>query len=100
MTTPDPAARYGPRGFLAALATIAIVETATWAWLPLWFASVFFFVIATVVAVPTGLFMRELPGEAGQVGRGILIGYLATPLTIAVTVIPATVIYQLLQHLH
>lgn len=44
--------------------------------------------------------MRELPDESGQVGRGILIGYLATPLTIAVIVIPATVIYLLLQHLH
>ncbi|WP_024442628.1 MULTISPECIES: hypothetical protein [unclassified Mycobacterium] len=100
MATTNPTARYGPRGFLATLATIAIVETATWAWLPFWFASIFFFVLATVVVVPTGLFMRELPDTASQVGRGILIGYLATPLTIAATVIPATVIYQLLQHLH
>lgn len=99
MTGPDPADSYGPRGFLAAVATIAIVETATWAWLPYWFANIFFFVIATIVVVPTGLFMRALPDGASQVGRGILIGYLATPLTIAITVIPATVIYQLLLHL-
>lgn len=97
MTTPTP--RYGPRGFVAALAAIVIVETATWVWLPFWFANLFFFAIATVVVLPTGLFMREMPDQTGQVGRGLVIGYLATPLTIAITVIPATVIYQLLAHL-
>lgn len=99
-SAPTPADHYGPRGFIAALAAIAIVETATWVWLPFWFANLFFFAIATVVVVPTGLFLREMPDEVGQVGRGILIGYLATPLTIAVTVIPAAVIFLLLPQLH
>ncbi|MDD7811616.1 hypothetical protein PP713_03440 [Mycobacterium sp. CSUR Q5927] len=98
MTTPSD--RYGPRGFVAALAAITIVETATWMWFPLWFANLFFFAVATAVVVPTGLFLREMPEETGQVGRGLLIGYLATPLTVAVTVIPATVIYLVLPHLH
>jgi hypothetical protein len=96
MSTPAPADRYGPRGFAAALATIAIVETATWAWLPYWMINLFFFGVATVVVVPAALFMREMPGEIGQVGRGMLIGYLATPLTIALTVIPTVVVTQLL----
>lgn len=96
MTTPSRATPYGPRGFIAALTAIAIVETATWVWLPYWFANLFFFAVATAVVVPAGLFLRELPDDSGQVGRGILLGYLATPLTIAVTVIPTLVITQLL----
>lgn len=96
MTTPPPADRYGPRSLVAALATIVIVETATWVWLPIWFANLFFFAIASAVVVPIGLFMSHMPDEIGQAGRGILAGYLATPLTIAITLIPAGVIFLLL----
>ena len=99
MTTPTPVDSYGPRSFAAALATIAIVETATWVWLPFWFANLFFFAISSAVIVPIGLFMREMPDEIGQAGRGIIAGYLATPLTIAITLIPAGVIMLVLQHL-
>lgn len=96
MTAPTPADRYGPRSLVAALAAIVIVETATWVWLPFWIANLFFFAVATAVVVPTGLFLREIPDETSQVGRGLLIGYLATPLTIAITLIPAGVIFLLL----
>ena len=97
MTTPNPPARYGPRGFLAALAAIAIVETATWVWLPFWIADLYLFGIATALVVPAGFFMSQTGrGKAAQIGRGMLIGYLATPLTIAVTVIPTLVITQVL----
>jgi hypothetical protein len=99
MTTPQSPqhpARYGPRGFVAAVVTIAVVETATWAWFPYWIIELFFFGVATVILGSAGLFMREMPGEQGEVGRGILIGLLATPLTIALTVIPTFVVTQLL----
>lgn len=66
MTAPTPTDRYGPRSLVAALATIVIVETATWVWLPLWIANLFFFAIATAVVVPIGLFMSQLPDEIGQ----------------------------------
>lgn len=98
MTTPATEARYGPHGFLAALATIAIVETATWVWFPYWIADLYVFGIATVIVVPTGFFMSQTGGaKAAQIGRGILIGYLATPLTIALAVIPPVVVTQLLR---
>lgn len=96
MTAPTPTDRYGPRSLVAALATIMIVETATWVWLPLWIANLFFFAIASAVVVPIGLFMSQLPDEIGQAGRGILAGYLATPLTIVIALIPAGLIYLLL----
>lgn len=97
MTTPAIEARYGPHGFLAALATIAIVETATWVWLPFWILQLYVFGIATVVVVPTGFFMSQTGGvKTAQIGRGMLIGYLATPLTIALAVIPPVVVNQLL----
>ncbi|MEO6793915.1 MAG: hypothetical protein ABI253_08630 [Mycobacterium sp.] len=97
MTTPATEARYGPHGFLAALATIAVVETATWMWFPYWIADLYVFGIATAVVVPTGFFMSQTGGiKAAQIGRGILIGYLATPLTIALAVIPPVVVTQLL----
>lgn len=97
MTTAADEARYGPFGFIAALATIAIVETATWIWIPYWIAPLYLFGIATVVVVPTGFFMSQTGGtKTAQIGRGMLIGYLATPLTIALVVIPPVVITQLL----
>lgn len=97
MTTPPTDTGYGPHGFLAALATIAIVETVTWVWFPYWILSLYCLGIATVVVVPTGFFMSQARGlKTAQIGRGMLIGYLATPLTIALAVIPPVVVTQLL----
>lgn len=98
MTSPDTEVRYGPHSFIAALATIAIVETATWMWFPYWIADLYVFGLATAIVVPTGFFMSQSGGiKTAQVGRGMLIGYLATPLTIALAVIPPVVIIQLLR---
>lgn len=98
MTGPTTEARYGPLGFLAALGTIAIVETATWTFFPYWIAQLYMLGIATLILVPTGFFMWQTGGvKAAQIGLGILIGYLATPLTIALAVIPPVVVTQLLR---
>ncbi|MEB3032573.1 hypothetical protein [[Mycobacterium] nativiensis] len=98
MTAPATEARYGPHGFFAALATIAVVETATWVWFPYWILSLYCLGIATVIVVPTGFFMSQSGGaKTAQIGRGILIGYLATPLTIALAVIPPVIVTQLLR---
>ncbi|MEB3021508.1 hypothetical protein [[Mycobacterium] crassicus] len=97
MTAPATEARYGPHGFFAALATIALVETVTWVWIPYWILSLYCLGIATVIVVPTGFFMSQANAtKVTQVGRGILIGYLATPLTIALAVIPPVIVTQLL----
>lgn len=96
MTTAATDARYGPHGFFAALATIAVVETTTWMWFPFWILDLYVFGIATVILVPTGFFMSQTGGaKAAQIGRGILFGYLATPLTIVLAVIPPAVVIQL-----
>lgn len=98
MTTAANEARYGPYGFIAALATIAVVETATWMWFPYWILDLYLLGIATAILVPTGFFMSQTGGtKTAQIGRGILIGYLATPLTIALAVIPPAVVIQLLR---
>ncbi|WP_067966961.1 hypothetical protein [Mycolicibacter icosiumassiliensis] len=97
MTSPTTEARYGPHGFLAALGTIAIVETATWIFVPFWIAQLYLFGIATLIVVPTGFFMWQTGGaKVAQIGLGMLIGYLATPLTIALAVIPPVVVTALL----
>lgn len=97
MSAPATQDRYGLYGFLAALTTIAFVETATWVWFPFWIADLYVFGIATALVVPTGFFMSQTGGgKVAQIGRGMLIGYLATPLTIAVTVIPTVIVIQLL----
>jgi hypothetical protein len=101
MSQQHPAAtdRYGPASFIAAVITIAIVQTVTWVWLPYWIANLFFFGLATVLVLPTALIMTQSGGKVAQAGRGMLIGYLATPLTIAITVIPITAVHLLLVQL-
>ena len=96
MSAPPAEDRYGPYGFVAALGTIAIVETATWVLVPFWLAQLYLLGVATLILVPTGFFMWQTGGvKTAQVGLGILIGYLATPLTIALVVIPTVVVTQL-----
>ncbi|WP_046321165.1 hypothetical protein [Mycobacterium sp. UM_Kg1] len=97
MSAPAAADRYSQRSFYAALATIAIVETATWVTAPYWILQLYLLGIATLIVVPTGFFMWQTGGvKTAQVGLGMLIGYLATPLTVALVVIPPLVVTQLL----
>jgi hypothetical protein len=98
MSTPNPAAppRYGPAGFIAAVATIAVVQTVTWVWLPWWIANLFFFGLASVLVLPIAAIMTQARHKVAQAGRGMLIGYLATPLTAVLAITPVFVITQLL----
>ncbi|MDD7811615.1 hypothetical protein PP713_03435 [Mycobacterium sp. CSUR Q5927] len=89
-------ARYGLSSLVAAAITVAIFEAVTWAWFPYFLVELLAFAVASAVALPMGLFMSQLGGTAAQAGRGILIGYLATPLTIALTGIPTLIVTQLL----
>ncbi|OBI04219.1 hypothetical protein A5735_16635 [Mycolicibacter heraklionensis] len=98
MSAPTAEDRYSQRSFHAALATIAIVETASWVMTPYWIAQLYLLGIATLIVVPTGFFMWQTGGvKTAQVGLGMLIGYLATPLTVALVVIPPLV-FTLLLH--
>lgn len=89
-------ARYGPSSFVAAVITVAVFEAITWAWFPYVLIELLFFGIASAFAVTAGLFMSQFGGTAAQAGRGILIGYLATPLTIALIGIPTLIVTQVL----
>jgi ABC-type multidrug transport system permease subunit len=97
MSAPKPAApkRYGPASFIAAVVTMTVVQTVSWVWLPYWILNLEAFALATLVVVPIAAIMTQARDKVAQVGRGMLIGYLATPLTIAIA-IPAVVIYTVL----
>jgi len=89
-------ARYGLSSFVAAVITVAVFEAITWAWFPYFWFELLFFGIASAFAVPAGLFMSQMGGSIAQAGRGILIGYLATLLTIALIGIPTLIVTQIL----
>lgn len=96
MQRPQAAQRYGPIGFVAALLTVAMFETAgAWMWSPYLLMSVFVFGVASAVVLPVAGLLIVFGNKAAQAGRGILIGYLATPLTAAIVIIPIAVVTQL-----
>jgi hypothetical protein len=87
------AARYGPAGFVAAFLNILVLEVLTWVILP-WFMLLPLIVLPVVLVdalVAYGLTKR--PGRITQVGRGMLIGCAAAPLTVLIFV-PAWIIAQ------
>lgn len=74
---------YGPVTFISALANILVVQIAVWAFLP-WFVLVIFVLPLLLVDLATAVVLRSRPGAAGQVGRGMLVGMIAAPATLAV----------------
>jgi hypothetical protein len=78
-----PSARYGPATFLAALVNVFFVSLATWYFIP-WFALAVFVVPILLLDVAVGVVLMTRPGATGQVGRGMLIGSIAAPLTLLV----------------
>lgn len=82
--TARAADRYGPVSFIAAMTTITIVQTAIWSWFPWWILNLYVWGLASVLVLPTGFLLTLARGKVSQVGRGMLIGYLATPLTVAI----------------
>lgn len=100
--SPAAADRYGPASFLAAVATMAVVEIFIVVWLPYgWILSLYDVGLASLLVLPTGFFLTRGRGKVAQVGRGMLIGYLAAPLTvaiIAVVILVGNQVIQLLEH--
>lgn len=87
--SPATADRYGPASFLAAVATMAVVEVLTVVWIPAaWILSLYCMGVAALLVLPTGFFLTRGRGKVAQVGRGMLIGYLAAPVTfVLITVV-------------
>lgn len=74
---------YGPATFLAALMNIFAVETAVWMFLP-WFVLAIFVLPLVLIDLAIAAVLRARPGTAGQIGRGMLIGLIPAPMTLAV----------------
>ena len=75
---------YGPATFVAALVNILIVEVALWLTVP-WIAlAVFVVPLLVVVDVVVAAILTSRSGTLAQVGRGMLIGLIAAPATLAV----------------
>lgn len=82
---------YGPSSFIAAVVTLAAVQTVTWVWTPFWIASIFAFFGASAAVLMVGTLLSLSDDELGQIGRGMIIGWSATPLTAALVIVPPVV---------
>lgn len=69
--------------FLAALVNILVVQTAVWVFLP-WFVLAIFVLPLLLVDLAIAAVLRARPGTTGQIGRGMLIGLISAPMTLAV----------------
>ncbi|HET9877032.1 MAG TPA: hypothetical protein VFQ37_14925 [Mycobacterium sp.] len=96
---PAAGPRYGPSSFVAALVTMLIVQTLTWVMVPLLPINLFVFGFLSAVVLPVALIASQTPGGLTPAVRGMLIGYLATPLTAAVTIVPTLVVILIRQAL-
>lgn len=74
--------RYGPASWAAALVNIFAMEVITWLFLP-WttFLSFFFVSPVLVVDLVPAIVLATRPGKLGQVGRGMLIGWISAPVS-------------------
>ena len=82
---PEPVveARYGPAGFTAAIVTVTALEVLSWVYL-LWGWYLLPVVVLPAVALDLliGYGLTRMSGAAAQVGRGMVIGGIAAPLTV------------------
>lgn len=81
--TGPSAQRYGPITFFAALANSLFVSLATWYFLP-WFALAVFVLPILVADLVAGAALATRSGTMGHVGRGMLVGLIAAPMTLLV----------------
>ena len=73
--------RYGPATFTASLLNTLAVGLATWYFLP-WLALAVFIMPILLLDLAIGAVLATRAGNVGEVGRGMLIGLLAAPLTL------------------
>lgn len=80
---PAPVGRYGPVSFQVALVHILVVDLIAWIFFPLFILLVIALPILILYLVIAAL-IAKAPGTTGQIGRGMLIGSLSGPLSLAV----------------
>ena len=91
----DPAQnRYGPISFVAAMVNILVVEFMTWYFLP--WVLIVCVILAILLLIELWVFavvVYESRGKGAQAARGMMIGWLAGPLTLIIFV-PAYLVVQ------
>lgn len=90
--------RYGPVSFLVALVHILVVDLIAWIFFPLFILLIVALPILVVYLV-VAAFIVKRPGNIGQVGRGMLIGSLSGPLSLAIYVPVCILVFWISQHL-
>lgn len=75
--------RYGPAGFIAAAVTVTVLELLAWVFLLwAWYLVPAIVLPAVIVDLLIGYGLTRVNGTAAQVGRGMVIGGIAAPLTV------------------
>jgi hypothetical protein len=85
-------ARYGPVSFVVAMVHILVLDFLTWAYMP-WLILVLMALPVLLIYMGIGAVVARTAGKAGQVGRGMVIGSLSAPLSVA-TFVPTWLIAQ------
>ncbi|MGB8404696.1 MAG: hypothetical protein WCE30_11610 [Mycobacterium sp.] len=78
--------RYGVAGFFAALANTAVLMFICWAVMPWWLLLSVTALPALLVDMLIAALLSRRGGQAGQIGRGMLVGCLSAPISLAVFV--------------
>jgi hypothetical protein len=77
--------RYGPVSFMATLATILTLEFIEWITVPYVLLAIFYVLpVLLVIDLMIYAILAKRHGTLGQIGRGILVGSLAVPVSVVV----------------
>lgn len=83
--------RYGPAGFAAAIVNMFALEFLTWVFMLAWYMLPVIVLPAVIIDALIAYGLTRGHGTVAQVGRGMLFGCIAAPLTILIF-IPAWII--------
>lgn len=79
-----PSWRYGPVAFAATALNVLVLEFLTWVYMLAWYMIPFIVLPIVVVDALIAWGLTRGRGAVGQVGRGMLIGCIAAPLTVLI----------------
>jgi len=75
--------RYGAVAFVATMVNILIVEFVTWIYFP-WMPLVLIVLPILLLDLAVAAVLATRPGMLGAVGRGMLVGWLAVPISLVI----------------
>lgn len=86
MSAPADLARYGPVSVIGAGTTVLVLELITWVFAAWLLFALVVLPIVFVVVLGLSAALARAKGRVGQVGRGMMIGCIAAPLSLAIFV--------------